>query len=195
MTVEKVGQVIEKAVFKAPKFTPEEIQIARQQAKIRNEMAKVKQTSNGYVELVKDITITPIVNAAKHIKDGVVEYFENIKFNFDLVKENKAIKKGKVADLQNKSSKLTEDFNARRAFTTEDNLRIEKENAVHGVEQAPELKAIHDKTQGYYNLVGNLDTMTAREQQLKRELEQLNIEKSKINEFMDQNFPESIEKS
>lgn len=189
MTVEKLGSNLIK--FEAPKFIAEEVQIARKQAEIRKEIAAARRSPNGYADFAKETTIGAIVKAAKQIKKGFVDYIDNIKFNFELLKEKKAIKKANITDLKGQGSKLTEDFNARRAFTAEDNLRIEKENAAYEAEQALQVVANHDKKQGYYNLVNDLDNITTRKIQITKELEQLNSKEVELNKNMDELFPES----
>lgn len=192
MTVEKVGQVIEKAVYQAPKFVAEEIQFANQQAKIRKEIAAARLSSNSYYgDLVKDMTIKPIINIAKQIKKGVINYVNDVKKNWSSARYESNMRNEYIDALKIEKAQLKEGLKTRQLNTATDNARIAEDNKLFDAEQALELAADHDKKQTYLNLVVDLDNIETRKLQITEELKQLGVRNNEVENKLNELFPES----
>lgn len=178
MEIQKGAQ---KAVYEGPKFVKEELQIAKKQAEITKAIRQAKKSTAGvdYVYFAKEVTVKPIVKAAKAIKQGVIAYVDGVKSNLDILTVEKVLKNKKVAKLNAEKSKVLEDFNARTEDTARYNARADKAYAEYKAEQVIVEAIEHVKKEIYYDAVGTLDLIKTQKQALLAKLEKLEkIEKA-----------------
>ncbi|MFA7658925.1 MAG: hypothetical protein WCY19_05785 [Candidatus Gastranaerophilaceae bacterium] len=177
MGITQVGADVAQKVYQAPKFVPNEVRLSLQQAKLTQEIEKVKESSKGMaLEFVKDITIRPIQKAIKN-------YVDDIKLRKEILIEEKTAIKAKIAKLEEENQKIAEKFAKEEAEVAEDNARITDENLSEHIVQASKLSDAHEKGEHYYKGIELLDKIAAKKAELTKvdaKLERITKKLSKL---------------